>query len=325
MVDSWTDSMTPRERVETIATTLSTPRTVNWVAEQAEVTRDTAKKHLDDLADSGVLLVTDNDTYVPDPTRAYFDHLRELILTNDKAELRDELESIATRIEGWKTTYGVTDPAELEATLADDRSATEVRERRQVLRRWENSLRSRETIRTALRLYDEIQSLRTTFRARFGSMDAGDRPWDRRSGSANRSSRSSSAASTVGSLIRGCVTVRYDPSRRDPNEVVAEIDPTAVLGRPYSSPEARLRVEFDTTGDRPRSRFQWWEPDVGRGVGWHADETEPEYGPVHLRIEHPDGTTPRQSADHAGDEHPYRTFERRLTGIPGVLSRLEWE
>jgi hypothetical protein len=159
MVDSWTDSMTARERVETIATTLADPRTANWVAEQANVTWDTAKKHLDDLADSGVLLVTGDGKYVPDPTRAYFDHLRELILTNDKAELRGELEAIADRIEAWKVRYDVDSPEDLEATLADDLPAEEIRDRRQALRRWENSLRSRDAIQRALQLYDDIHSL----------------------------------------------------------------------------------------------------------------------------------------------------------------------
>jgi DNA-binding transcriptional ArsR family regulator len=159
MVESWTDSMTARERVKTIATTLSEPRTANWIAEQADVTWDTAKKHLDDLADSGILLVTEDGTYVPDPTRAYFDRLRELILTNDRDTLRAELEAIAERIEDWKTTYDVDSPDALEATLADDLPAEDIADRRRVLRRWENSLRSRETIRTALHLYDEVQSL----------------------------------------------------------------------------------------------------------------------------------------------------------------------
>ena len=159
MVESWTEKETARERVETVATTLSEPRTANWVAEQAEVQWDTAKTHLDDLVESGVLLVTEEGTYVPDPTRAYFDHLRELILTNDRAELRGELEAIAERIEDWKASYDVSSPDELEATLADDYSPAEIRERRRVLRRWENSRRSRDTIRTALRLYDDVESL----------------------------------------------------------------------------------------------------------------------------------------------------------------------
>ena len=159
MVDSWTDSMTARQRVETIATTLSEPRTANWIADQANVKWDTAKKHLDDLTESGILLVTDDNTYTPDPTRAYFDHLRELILTNEREELRAELEVIATRIDEWKTTYDVDSPAELESTLADDLPTDEIKERRQVLRRWENSHRSRQSIKRALQLYGDIQDL----------------------------------------------------------------------------------------------------------------------------------------------------------------------
>jgi len=151
--------MTARQRVETIATTLSEPRTANWIADQANVKWDTAKKHLDDLTESGILLVTDDNTYTPDPTRAYFDHLRELILTNEREELRAELEVIATRIDEWKTTYDVDSPAELESTLADDLSTDEIKERRQVLRRWENSHRSRQSIKRALQLYSDIQDL----------------------------------------------------------------------------------------------------------------------------------------------------------------------
>ncbi|MFB6253541.1 MAG: hypothetical protein ABEI06_02915 [Halobacteriaceae archaeon] len=160
MVESWTEAMTARERVETIATTLSSPRTANWIAEQSNVNWDTAKKHLDDLVDSGELLVTEDDKYIPDPTKAYFDHLRDLIFSNDKAELRGELEEIADRIDEWKTEYEVSSPEELEATLANDLSPAEIRERRKVLRRWENSLNSRTRIKTALSLYDEIRSLR---------------------------------------------------------------------------------------------------------------------------------------------------------------------
>ena len=159
MTDSWTDTTTARERVETIATTLSEPRTVNWVADQAQVEWDTANRHLESLVEAGVLLETADGAYMPDPTRAYFDHLRDLILDNERTELRGELEAIAERVEEWQQRYGVDSPEELEATLADDRPAEEIRERRQVLRRWETSQRSRELIRAALTLYDDVKSL----------------------------------------------------------------------------------------------------------------------------------------------------------------------
>lgn len=122
----------------------------------------------------------------------------------------------------------------------------------------------------------------------------------------------------------GCDTVWYEPSRRDATEVVAEVDPVSFLEREYSASSARLRVEFDLDGERPHYWIQWWEPDRGRGFGWHADETEPAYGPVHRHVEDADGTTDREPAELVEDEHPYRTFERRLTRIPEELSRLGW-
>ena len=159
MVEPWTESMTARERVETIATTLDEPRTANWVADQAEVKWDTAKKHLDNLVDAGTLLVTGDDKYVSDPTKVYFDTLRELILNNSQEDLRAELEAIAARIHEWKTEFDIESIDELEATLAEDQHPEDISERRRVLRRWENSLRTRQTIQTALSLYDDVESL----------------------------------------------------------------------------------------------------------------------------------------------------------------------
>lgn len=122
----------------------------------------------------------------------------------------------------------------------------------------------------------------------------------------------------------GCTSVRYEPSRRDANEVVAEIDPVPFLETEYTTTDARLRVEFSLAGERPHYWIQWWEPDVGRGIGWHADETEPEYGPVHFQVEYPDGLVDRRTATNVDDDHPYRTFERRLSEIPEKLAQLGW-
>lgn len=159
MTEEWTESTTARQRVETIATTLSEPRSTNWIAEQAEVTWDTASTHLEDLAASGLLLETDDGSYVPDPTRAYFDRLRKLIVENERMELRDELATIAERIDERRTTYDVESIDDLEATLADDRPPKAIEERRRALRRWENDRDAREMIRTALDLYDDVRTL----------------------------------------------------------------------------------------------------------------------------------------------------------------------
>lgn len=123
----------------------------------------------------------------------------------------------------------------------------------------------------------------------------------------------------------GCENVRYEPSRIDANEVVADIDPEVFLEREYSTDTARLQVEFVLQGSQPQYWIQWWEPSHERSFGWYQDETEPAYGPVHLQIEDGDWTTERRGASHVQDEHPYRTFERRLSQIGDVIEDLGWE
>jgi len=156
MVESWTETTSAKDRVETIATTLTEPRTANWVAEQAEVKWDTAEKYLTTLVERGELLQTDDGAYYPDPTHAYFRQLRTLLVENEKAELRDELEAIASEIDGWREEYDVDSPAELEATLGEDLAAEEVRTRREVLRHWEENQQYRSLFTQALSMYDDV-------------------------------------------------------------------------------------------------------------------------------------------------------------------------
>lgn len=120
----------------------------------------------------------------------------------------------------------------------------------------------------------------------------------------------------------GCSNVRYKPNRRRRREIVADVDPTAFLGRKYSTETAQLRIEFTLGRSKPQYIIHWWESDTERSIGWHQDQTEPEYGPVHFQVEHPDGTTDRKRATYIADEHPYQTFERRLTQIDDKLGNL---
>jgi len=122
----------------------------------------------------------------------------------------------------------------------------------------------------------------------------------------------------------GCRAVRYEPNRRRRREVHTDIDPAVFLGRAYPTDEATLRIAFTLGRARPHYRIHWWEPAVGRSVGWHQDETEPEYGPVHRQVEPADGPIHRQRTTYIEDEHPYRTFERRFRAIPDVLDELGW-
>ncbi|MFC3959521.1 DUF7342 family protein [Halovivax cerinus] len=161
-MDDWTDSMTARDRIDSIALTISQPRSVNWIKEQAEAgSWETTKSELDRLVESGQLttVTVDGETrYAVDGMRAYLDHVQALVVEHSKAELRDELEAIAEEIAAWKETYDVDSRDELEATIASALPPEEVRERRQVVRDWEENDGYRERIQHALRLYDDLST-----------------------------------------------------------------------------------------------------------------------------------------------------------------------
>lgn len=50
-VQSWTESMSARERIRAVAETLREPRSVNWISEQADAAWITTNEELQALVD----------------------------------------------------------------------------------------------------------------------------------------------------------------------------------------------------------------------------------------------------------------------------------
>jgi hypothetical protein len=163
-VQSWTGTISARERIRSVALTLSEPRSTNWISEQAETAWSTTNQELDDLVDRGQLRRVDADElmlYLPDYTRLLFDELRRLIEGHTREELQDELTNIAEKIEAWQATYNVETWKELEQSLADGSlSSTEIRERRDVVQDWQLIEEDRRFIKHALELYSDVEAAR---------------------------------------------------------------------------------------------------------------------------------------------------------------------
>ena len=163
-VQSWTESMSARDRIRAVAETLREPRSVNWISEQADTAWSTTNEELQDLVDQGQLrLVEAGETtrYQPDYTRLLFEEIRTLIEENTREELRNELVAITEEIEAWQATYDVETWEELEQSLADgDLASAELRERRDVITRWEENLEDRQLIKHALALYSDVEDAR---------------------------------------------------------------------------------------------------------------------------------------------------------------------
>jgi len=161
----WTEDHTARERVREIATTLTEPRSVEWVREQARVSSwQTAKDELEMLVEFGQVQTIEGDDgntkYAPNYQVRYVNELTELINAHTRAELREEIASVQAEIDGWKGTFGVESRDELESTLTDaDLDSEAIRERNRVLREWERYADNKRLLKHALELYDDAREL----------------------------------------------------------------------------------------------------------------------------------------------------------------------
>jgi hypothetical protein len=164
-LDAWTDGLSAREQVREIATTLTQPRSVEWIRTEAQVSSwQTAKDELEMLVEFGQVHAVEGDDgntkYAPNYQRRYFDEVAELINEHTREELREEIASIQAEIDEWRAEFDVESQADLESTLADDgRTGEDVRERNRVLREWERYEDNRRLLKHALELYDDARSL----------------------------------------------------------------------------------------------------------------------------------------------------------------------
>ena len=163
-VQSWTESMSARDRIRAVAESLREPRSINWISEQADAAWSTTNEELQRLVDQGQLRrveAGETTRYQPDYTRLLFEEIRTLIEENTREELRSELAAITEEIEEWQATYDVETWKELEQSLADgDLASAELRDRRDVIAFWRENEEDRRLIKHALELYSDVEAAR---------------------------------------------------------------------------------------------------------------------------------------------------------------------
>jgi len=109
--------------------------------------------------------------------------------------------------------------------------------------------------------------------------------------------------------------------------VVTEVDARLFLDNTsYPTSEARIEVGFDHVGSSDRDHYwiNWIEPDRSLLVGWHQDETHPEYGGVHLQVSHKNTTVEHLTAEFI-DSHPLDVLSRRLNQLPRTVEAVRWQ
>ncbi len=142
-VEAWKEHTTAFDRVQSVVTTVSKPRPVSYIADEAHVAENTARDHLERLVKLTVLLKTERDDgarYSPDPLHTRIQTLRGLLEEHDRdglIELKIELQS---QIEDWETEYNADSPDELRTRAAETETASQTRDLKKTARDWELAL-----------------------------------------------------------------------------------------------------------------------------------------------------------------------------------------
>lgn len=157
---AWKEHTSGFDRVQSVALTLSEPRSAAWIAGEALVAENTARRHLQRLAELNVLTAeTDGDarTYYPDPVYVRTRELRALVDEHDRDELTALAADLKADVEQWREEYDASSPNGVRLHAIDDAvSAAEARERRHVASDWEHTRYRLSLVEDALERYGEF-------------------------------------------------------------------------------------------------------------------------------------------------------------------------
>lgn len=139
-VEAWKEHTTAFDRVQSVATTVSQPRSASYIADEAHVAENTARDHLERLVNLNVLLKTERDDgtlYAPDPLHTRIQTLRDLLEEHDRTGLIELKAELQSQIEEWKADYGVDSPSALRAQAAETETAAQTRDLKKTASDWE--------------------------------------------------------------------------------------------------------------------------------------------------------------------------------------------
>lgn len=139
-VEAWKEHTTAFDRVQSVATTVSQPRSASYIADEAYVAENTARDHLERLVGLNVLLKTERDdgaVYSPDPLHTRIQTLRDLLEEHNRNGLIDLKAELQSQLEEWKDGYGVNSPSALRAQAAETDTAAQTRDLKKTASDWE--------------------------------------------------------------------------------------------------------------------------------------------------------------------------------------------
>jgi predicted ArsR family transcriptional regulator len=167
--EQWIEQTKGIERVIDIVLTVEQPQTAGWIAEEAHVSEQSAREHLDLIADLGIVTATKArgvTKYQPDAGYLRYKQVSSLIERYDRETLLEQVEELKQTDSDTRERYEVEEPDELRAlAAADDTSIEDVREYKRAASEWETVLHDLDLHREALERYDEFDRDATTVTA----------------------------------------------------------------------------------------------------------------------------------------------------------------
>lgn len=155
--------MSGRERVRHVVELLEEPTPVQEIADRAGVSRTTADDELQRLASDDWVTETTIDgtkAYDLNPVRMLFDEVTDLIEAHSRDELESQLAELTKEQEQLATEFNVESLTEFrEQFAAEEFSAEDLRERRNVIATWESLNTELGLVKHALQLYDDVVEL----------------------------------------------------------------------------------------------------------------------------------------------------------------------
>lgn len=139
-VSEWVDHTSAFDRVRSIASAVSEPRTLQYIADEAQVSETTASEYLERLVDLNVLQKTSREeelVYSPDPLYTRMEAIRELLAEHDRDELVKLRSALQSQLDDWQDEYGVESPADLRTQTAESETAARTRKIRKDAQDWE--------------------------------------------------------------------------------------------------------------------------------------------------------------------------------------------
>lgn len=137
---AWKENTTALDRVRSVVLAVSEPRSVEYIADEAAVSVETTRDHLDGLVELAVVLehdVGNQPSYAPDPLYTRFQTIRNLITTHEREELSEMRDELQSRIDAWREEYSVDSLEALRDCVTETASIADPGEIRQTVRKWE--------------------------------------------------------------------------------------------------------------------------------------------------------------------------------------------